>query len=133
MTIENDLWAREKCRRKVLNTLRRSHHAQPSFDRIYRSLGWLKRLENLDAAHPIGPAAHMTAKQVYEVVPATIDGCVRRQDIPEPWLTRWDSVGKPFTMCGKYPYYHDFENFLQMWELETNLETAESHARKPHF
>lgn len=133
MTIKDDLWAREKCRRKVLNTLRQAHHAKPIFERIYRAMGWLKRLENLDAKHPIGPAAHMTAKQVYETVPATIDGRVRFQDIPEPWRTRWNAVGKPFTMSGSGPYYHDFEHFLEMWELETNLETAEHHARKPYF
>ena len=133
MTIKDDLWSREKCRRKVLNTLREACHAQTSFDRIYRSLAWLKRLENLDAAHPIGPAAGMTAEQVKESVPATVNGCVRRQDIPEPWLTRWDAVGRPFTMSGPHPYYHDFLNFLELWGKETNLETAERHARKPHF
>jgi hypothetical protein len=133
MTIKDDLCAREKCRRKVLNTLRRAHHAQPSFERIYRAMVWLKRLENLDTAHPIGPAAHMTAEQVEETVPATSNGCVRRDDIPEPWLTRWDAVGRPFTMSGPHPYYHDFLNFLQLWDKETNLETADRYARKPQF
>jgi hypothetical protein len=133
MTIKDDLRAREECRRKVLNSLRAACRSRPSFERIYRSLGWLKRLENLDAAHPIGPAAHMTADQVRKAVPVTNDNFVKWDDIPEPWRTRWAAVGRPFTLSGPYPYYHDFLNFLELWERETNLETAESHARKPQF
>ncbi len=84
MTIKNELLAREKCRRKVLNTLREACHAQTSFNRIYRALAWLKRLENLDAAHPIGPAAGMTVDQVREAVPITDNNFVKWDDIPEP-------------------------------------------------
>jgi hypothetical protein len=72
----------------------------------------------------------MTAEQVKEAVPITDHNFVRWADIPEPWLTRWSAVGRPFTMRGPHPYHHDFLNFLELWDKETNLEAAESHAQR---
>lgn len=118
MNHQVELEQREKRRRAALRKL-----YAPDLADSHDALIELREILELDRTHPIGEAAGLSIDELRAIVrvhsPAEGYPYVLREDMPEPWKTRfWAAACGSITMSGPGIYAHDWQNFLSLWEKE---------------
>ena len=89
----------------------------------HAALNSLREMLDQDRTVPLGEAAGLSIDEVSAIVPIHLppEGYpyIRREDMPEPWRTRfWAAASGSITMSGAGIYAHDWQNFLSLWEKE---------------
>ena len=115
---QTELEQREKRRRTALKNLQST-----DFEIRRASLLELKSILDLDQTDPIVEAAGLSIDELRAQVPARISSqgvpYLLSSDMPEPWRTRfWAATLLSLTTNAPGPYYHDWENFLSLWQQE---------------
>lgn len=82
----------------------------------------LREILEQDRTDPLGEAAGLSIAELRALpVQSPAEGYpyILGGDMPEPWRTRfWVASRHGITMSAPGPYYHDWENFLSLWEQE---------------
>ncbi len=114
---QGDLEQREKRRRGALRGLRATDFATRR-----AALIELREILEQDRTDPLGEAAGLSIAELRALpVQSPAEGYpyILGGDMPEPWRTRfWAASSRGITMSAPGPYYHDWENFLSLWEQE---------------
>lgn len=118
MIEHRELERREKLRREALRNF-----YSPDFAASHAALLDLREILELDRTNPLGVAAALSIDELREIVPihAPVEGYpyILREDMPEPWRTRfWAASCGSITMSGLGVYAHDWQNFLYLWQKE---------------
>ncbi len=116
MNYQVELEQREKRRRAAL----RSFYA-PDLADSHAALLTLREILEQDRTSPLGEDSALSIDELRAIVPVRtpLEGYpyILREDMPEPWKTRFWACGS-ITMSGPGIYAHDWQNFLYRWEKE---------------
>ncbi|WP_296235735.1 hypothetical protein [uncultured Pseudomonas sp.] len=118
MNKQVELEQREARRRAALRNL-----YSPDLAASHAALSELRDVLEQDRTSPLGEAAGMSIDDLRARVPVhtppEFPPYIRREDMPEPWKTRfWAAACGSITMSGPGIYAHDWDNFLYLWEKE---------------
>lgn len=103
-----------------------SIHGLAPVEALKKCLATFAVIDQCDRDYPVGPAAFWSADQLASVPIVVHDGrfsIVRDEDIPEPWLSRFEAAS---TLSERIPegfYAWDWEKFVRLWKDEqANIE-----------
>ncbi|WP_139834960.1 hypothetical protein [Pseudomonas sp. B35(2017)] len=114
----NENWLRERERRQVIWELA---ELQPGDHAAVEILQRLDDLERLDRESPLSEC-QLDLQQLGELPhEAHPIGCwiIRDTTIPEPWKSRFAVALGPAARVQEGWYWHDWTDFLQAWERDT--------------
>lgn len=116
MNKQVELEQREARRRAALRNL-----YSPDLSDSHAALLTLREILEQDRTSPLGEASALSIDELRAIVPVRtpLEGYpyILREDMPEPWKTRFWACGS-ITMSGPGIYAHDWQNFLYLWEKE---------------
>lgn len=113
----NDIWLRERERRKVLSQLA---DLMPGDRSARQILERLDELERLDREEPLSECPLDLTQLAGLPKEAHPVGCwiVLDQDIPQPWKSRFTVALGPATRVEEGFYLQDWADFLDGWERD---------------
>jgi hypothetical protein len=115
------LWERERDRREALWNLQNIEPGQPE---ALIFLEILDRIDRDDDQDPIGDSGASTPSDLRQMVPIIREKgrmeYVSHNDIPEPWLERFNQASYGSTKPLDGSYASDWFRFLSLWQFEMN-------------